>query len=69
MTATTPPAIPAEKRRANAACAVCSHVWTVAWLPMAMDMVATCYSRACCPMCGSILNYVAPADAVSEQVR
>jgi len=69
MTATTPPAIPAEKQRANAACAECSHVWTVAWLPMPMEKVATCYRRACCPMCGSTKNFVAAAPAVSEQVR
>ncbi len=30
----------------------CSHIWTVAYLPMQIDDAARCGARATCPKCG-----------------
>jgi Zn finger protein HypA/HybF involved in hydrogenase expression len=34
-------------------CVDCSHVWVVAYTPMAMERLASVLRKACCPACGA----------------
>lgn len=51
----------------NVRCGSCQHVWTAAWLPMEMALVARTVGRAHCPACGTGPKglFVAPGEAAS----
>jgi hypothetical protein len=43
-------------------CGACGHVWVVAQLPMALNLVAKACARATCPACAGTKVFVATAD-------
>lgn len=41
-----------SRSKIDARCQTCNHVWTVIYLPLQLDKVASALQRATCPECG-----------------